>query len=186
MTDQFPTIETERLTLTELQARDISLIVKYANNEKISKYTQNLPLPYYEKDAIYWINLAHQGFKSGTRFIFAMRRRPANEFIGGISLTLATRFNRAEVGYWIAEPYWNQGYTTEATRAMVEFAFKKLGLNKVTSSHLEENVASGKVMLKSGMRKEGELQEHVRTHGVYHTLVLYGLTKKEYEHQRSA
>jgi len=175
--NQLPQIETERLILTELKAADIKDIVRYASNKKISDYTVNLPHPYFEKDAIYWINLANQGLKSGTHYIFAIRLKKDNQFVGGIGLTVEKRFNRAEIGYWIAEPFWRKGFATEATTRIIEFGFDKLELNKLTSSHLTKNPASGKVMQKSGMTQEGELKEHVLKKTEYHDLVLYGITK---------
>ena len=177
----FPEIETARLRLGELQPGDIPQIVKYAANPRIAAHTLNLPSPYTDKDAVFWINLANQGFQNGTHFIFAIRHKAGNEFIGGIGLTVEPRFNRAEVGYWLGEPFWNRGYVTEATQAIIRFGFGSLGLNKITSSHLAQNPASGRVMQKSGMTREGELKEHIRKDTAYHTLVLYGLTRSDYE-----
>ena len=96
---EFPKIESERLFLTELKANDISEIVTFASNKKISDFTLNLPYPYSEKDAIYWINLANQGFINKTNIIFGIRLKDSNQFIGGIGLTIEKRFNRAEIGY---------------------------------------------------------------------------------------
>ncbi|WP_299361440.1 GNAT family N-acetyltransferase [Winogradskyella sp.] len=177
--NQLPQIETERLILSELKSEYIEDIVKYASNKNISDYTLNLPHPYSEKDAIYWINLAHQGLKSGTNYIFAIRLKNENKFVGGIGLTVEKRFNRAEIGYWIAEPFWRKGIATEATKAMIEFGFNALKLNKLTSSHLAKNPASGKVMQNSGMTKEGELKAHILKKTEYHDLILYGITKKQ-------
>ncbi len=179
--EQFPEIETGRLQLNELRPKDIPRIVKYASNKKIWDTTLNIPFPYTEQDAVYWLNLAHQGFKEGDQVIFAIRLKPALEFIGGISLTVDKRFDRAEIGYWLAEPFWGQGFMTEAARSLVTYGFEQLGLNKITSSHFETNPASGKVLVKSGLKKEGELKEHIKKHSAYHTLVVYGLTQKEYE-----
>lgn len=181
--EQFPQIQTERLLLNQLQYTDIPQIVTYAANKRISDYTLNLPYPYTDEDAVFWINLANQGFKNKTNFIFAIRIKNDNSFIGGIGLTVEQRFNRAELGYWIAEPFWNKGYTTEAAKEMIHFGFDKLCLNKITSSHLEENSASGKVMTKNGMTLEGTLKEHVSKQAAYHNLHVYGLTKKDYEQQ---
>lgn len=68
--EQFPEIVTEKLLLTELKSSDISQIVNYAANKNISANTLNLPYPYTEKDAVYWINLANQGFKNGSHLVF--------------------------------------------------------------------------------------------------------------------
>lgn len=114
-------------------------------------------------------------------WFFGIKPRPKNQFIGGIGLIFERRCNRAEIGYWIAEPFWNKGYATEATKSIIKFGFEILNLNKFTSSHLARNPASGKVMIKSGMTKEGELIEHIIKDAAYHSLVLYGLTKSNHK-----
>lgn len=175
--NRLPEIETARLLLTELKSDDIPDIVRYASNERISDYTVNLPHPYAERDAVYWINLAHQGLKAGTHYIFAIRLKGDRRFVGGIGLTVERRFNRAEIGYWMAEPFWGKGLTTEATEAIIEFGFEKLGLKKLTSSHLAKNPASGRVLQKSGLTKEGELKAHVLKKSEYHDLIVYGIVR---------
>ena len=117
--NSFPKIETERLILNELQFKDIPVIVKYASNKNISNFTLNLPYPYSEKDAIYWINLANEGFKKRTHLIFGIRLRTTYKFIGGIGITIEQKFKRAEIGYWIAQKHWGKGYATEATKSII-------------------------------------------------------------------
>ncbi|MEO1253489.1 MAG: GNAT family N-acetyltransferase [Bacteroidota bacterium] len=180
MDHRFPEIETPRLLLTQLKSEDVSTIVHFASDEKISKTTLNLPHPYSEKDAIFWINLANQGFERGTDLIFGIKKRPDLNFIGGIGLRIERNFNRAEIGYWIAVPFWNNGFATEATKAIISYGFQHLNLNKFTSSHFAINPASGKVMSKCGMVQEGELKSHILKGDTYHDLILYGLTKASY------
>ena len=176
-----PKIETERLLLTELEFTDIPAIVKYASDKHVSEFTSNIPHPYFEKDAIYWINLANQGLKQKSNYIFGIRLKQEAQFIGGISLTANQGNNRAEVGYWVAKPYWGKGLTTEATKAILRFGFEDLRLNKVTSSHMAKNPASGRVMQKSGMVKEGFLASHILKDSKYHDLVVYGITQRQYK-----
>lgn len=176
----FPTLETGRLVLNELQAADLPRIIEYAADPGIAQYTLNIPHPYAEKDAIYWLNMAYQGFKEGTQHVFAIRLKPGLEFIGGIGLVIARRFHRAEIGYWVGKPFWNNGYTSEAMKPIIEYGFQKLNLNKIYATHLRENPASGKVMEKNGMQREGFLKEHVFKGGTYHDMVQYGLTKRDF------
>jgi ribosomal-protein-alanine N-acetyltransferase len=124
------------------------------------------------------------GIKNKKQFIFAIRLKEQAAFIGGIGLTVEQQFSRAEIGYWIGEPFWNNGYTTEATQSIIDFGFGKLGLNKIAASHIAANPASGKVMIKCGMMKEGELKEHTCKNAIFHDLILYGLTRKEYEEKK--
>lgn len=184
---QFPRIETERLILNQAAPADIPNIVRYAGNEKIVENTRTMPHPYFEEDAISWLNMANQGFKNGDQYIMAIRLKSNESFIGGIGLTLNIENNRAELGYWVAKPFWNQGYASEAVKAILSYGFKELGLNKIYAAYLTTNEASGKVMIKNGMVKEAELKDHdiKRGHNLqdnaYVSLIQYRLTKSEYE-----
>ena len=179
--DRLPSLATNRLILSQLTSVDIPKIIEYAGNRKIAEMTLNIPHPYEEEDAIFWLNRAHEGLKNKTEYSFAVRLKGSEAFIGGIGLMVNERFNLAEFGYWIAEPFWNKGYATEATRALLEFGFEELKLNKIHAAHLIENPASGKVMIKNGMIKEGEFKDHVRKDDVYKSLIQYRLTLSEFK-----
>lgn len=174
-----PTITTQRLVLRKLRSTDIPRIVKYANNRGISDNTLNIPYPYKEEDAVYWINMADEGARKSDGYIFGITLKAVDQFIGGISLTMEP-FDKAMIGYWLAEPYWNKGYMTEATAAILQFGFENLGLRKIYSNHLEQNPASGKVMINNSMIKEAVLKDHVKKGERYFTLIQYRLTEEEY------
>ena len=180
MNREFPRLETERLLLRRPEDADIPLIINYAGNKSVAERTLNIPHPYAEKDARFWIDSANEGFKNGTNIIFGIGLKPKNEFLGGIGLRIEPRFDRAELGYWIAEWFWNQGLATEAVAAILNYGFNDLKLNKILVTHLIENSASGRVMTKNKMIKEGELKEHIKKNGVYQILIQYRLTKKEF------
>ncbi|MEO1625864.1 MAG: GNAT family N-acetyltransferase [Bacteroidota bacterium] len=177
----FPELQTARLCLNQLQAADIPRILRYANEQKIADMTQNIPHPYSEESAIFWINNAHQGFVRADQYTFAIRLEEDRAFIGGVGLRLASKHRRAELGYWLALPFWGQGYMTEAVAAVLQFGFEQLKLHKIHATHLEENLASGKVMQKCGMQKEAILVDHIRKGGRFCTLVQYRLTQEEYQ-----
>jgi len=177
----FPTLHTPRLTLGQLEISDIPNIVEYAGSPNIAKMLRDLPHPYAEKDAIFWLNLANQGFANQTEYIFKLGLKETNEFIGGMGLHLKKRSNKAEVGYWIGEPFWNKGYATEALSVILKFGFEVLELNKIYATHYVKNIPSGKVMINNGMVKEGELVDDLKKDDEYLTLIQYRLTKREYE-----
>jgi len=176
----YPTLDTERLLLRQPVVRDIPTIVQLANEPTVANMTLNIPYPYQESDAVYWLNAANQGFASGLHRVFAIELRQTGQFIGGIGLTIEPRFNRAEAGYWVGKPFWNQGVATEALRAVLAFGFDTLALHKIFATHLVENLASGKVMQRAGMQWEAELHQHVRKNGQYFDLMQYQLTRPAY------
>lgn len=178
--DKYPVLEGPRLLLNKLEDSDIPRIVEYAGNIKVAETTLNIPHPYEEKDAKFWINMANQGFKDKSQFTFAVRLKTTNEFLGGIGIVLQAPHDLGSLGYWIAEPYWNNGYATEAMATILKFGFEKLNLNKIFAQYLISNVASGKVMMKNGMIKEGELKEQMKKDGIYRSVFQYRLLKSEY------
>ena len=65
--------------------------------------------------------------------------------------------NDAEIGYWIAKPYWNKGLCTEALKAMVKWCFEEEGFDKLWSDFFVDNPASGRVMEKCGFKDTGDI-----------------------------
>lgn len=65
--------------------------------------------------------------------------------------------NDAEVGYWIARPYWNRGICTEALRLLIDYCFKEKGFCTLWADYFPDNPASGKVMEHCGFRDTGDI-----------------------------
>jgi RimJ/RimL family protein N-acetyltransferase len=107
-----------------------------------------------------------------------------DELIGVVGLVVRAQDNAAEVGYWLGVPYWNQGYTTEAVRAVIDFAFETMGLNRIAASYLVRNPASGRVMEKAGMLAEGVHCQALRKWGVYEDLGYRAILRSEWEARR--
>ncbi|NJC24616.1 GNAT family N-acetyltransferase [Neolewinella antarctica] len=177
---EYPELITERLKLNRPTTLDIPAIVKMADNPRVVVTTRGMPSPYYEEDAVYFLNRAYQSFASGAAYLFAIRLRDTDEFIGGIGLHLTPEDEKAELGYWLGEPHWGGGIATEAVGAMIPFAFKELGLHKVYAHHTTDNAASAKVLLKNGMIREGVTIADTKRNGKFRDCVNYRLTKYEY------
>lgn len=112
---------------------------------------------------------------------WAIELNSTGKMIGCISLAIKKSHGRAEVGYWIGEENWNNGYCSEATKAAIRYAFTEVKINKITSRHMVENPASGKVMEKAGMTKEGILRQDFFKDGRHVDKVIYGLLKDEWQ-----
>ncbi|AFM05252.1 acetyltransferase, ribosomal protein N-acetylase [Bernardetia litoralis DSM 6794] len=176
-------LETERLILNSLSYKDIPKITAYLQNPKISENVINIPFPYSEKDAIFWINLGNQGRESKEVYNFAIRLKEDEKlnFIGAIGIRLDKKHNKAELGYWLGEPFWGKGFMSEATKRIIKFGFEILELNKINATHFLHNPASGKIMIKNKMIKEAEIKEHFKKGDIYLDIIQYRLTRKEYK-----
>jgi RimJ/RimL family protein N-acetyltransferase len=145
-----PLIETERLILRPFEEKDAKSVQKLAGNKEVSKTTLNIPYPYKDGMAEAWISTHRTGWENRAVVVFAATDKGTKGLLGTVSLVEINGTN-AELGYWFGEPYWNQGYCTEAAKALIEFAFAHLGITKIMAEHLSSNQASGRVMRKLGM-----------------------------------
>ncbi len=180
MNDTQPRIETDRLILRPFTQRDADAVMRLAGDREIADTTLNIPHPYKEGMAEDWISTHREGIESGDSLTLAITLTDTGELVGAVGLTVQKEHSRAELGYWTGRQYWGLGYCTEAARALVEYGFDKMELNRIYASHFSGNTASGRVMEKLGMKHEGIMRQHVRKEGSYVDLVIYGITRKQY------
>lgn len=166
-------IETERLILSPLKESDIPLITEYLQEKIISDNTSNIPYPYSESDARTWIKISDDALTAKTGYTFAIREKEG-EIIGAIGLH-DRNDDKAELGYWIAVPFWNKGYATEAAAAILSFGIKELKFHKIYATHFIHNPASGRIMEKIGMHKEAVLKHHIKKEGHYLDIQMYSI-----------
>jgi len=170
-----PTLHTDRLILRPFDLSDAPDVQRLAGDYAVANTTLNIPHPYEDGMAEQWIATHKPEFEKGESVTFAITLHSQPALVGAIDLIINPRFKRAELGYWIGVPYWNQGYCTEAAAALVHFAFETLRLHKITAHHQTRNPASGRVMQKLGMQKEGTLKEHVLKWERFEDIECYGL-----------
>jgi len=167
------TIETERLLLRPFTLDDATAVAALANNRNLSERTLYLPHPYTEQSAIDWIATHADNFRNDERYEFAITDRETGTVYGAIGLSHNKIHRKGSLGYWIGEPYWGNGYATEAALALVHWAFSVRGFHKVYASHFDFNQASGRVMQKIGMNLVGTLVDNLYKDGKYITEQLY-------------
>lgn len=127
-----------------------------------------------------WIEGHQPGFEAGTLATFAIVLRNDPRLIGAIGLTLDRALNKGELGYWIGKPFWNLGYATEATIAVLKYGFSDLRLNRITARHFSRNPSSGRVMEKAGMLMEGIARQDILKWGKYEDLTFYGILREDW------
>ena len=174
-----PTLHTARLILRPFQLSDAPAVQHLAGDEAVAEMTLSVPHPYGDGVAETWIASHPAAWAEGTAVTFAITTLE-NELRGTIGLQLTTPHRRGEMGYWIGRPYWGQGLATEAVRVLFDFAFGPLGLNRVQASHLPRNPASGRVMQKAGMQREGLHREQYLKGGRFEDVVHYAMLRGDW------
>lgn len=171
-------LKSERLVLRPFKLSDPEIVKNLAGNKDIAATTLEIPHPYPEGLAEEWISKHEQMRKNGSQLVFAITFE--NILIGAIGCVINKNFNNCEIGYWIGRPYWGNGFATEALGQVIKFGFEKLSFNKIHAHFMENNPASGKVMIKNGMKHEGTLKQHIIKDGKYLDIILYGILKSEF------
>jgi RimJ/RimL family protein N-acetyltransferase len=178
--EEMPVLASERLTMRPFQPTDAAEVQRLAGDRSVADTTLNVPHPYLDGMAEQWINSHAAAFAAGTELTLAITDRSSGVLVGATGLRIQRAYNSAELGYWVGSEFRNRGYCTEAARELLAHAFERLQLNRIHASHLKRNPASGKVMLKLGMRREGERPQHVKKWDRYEDLVLYGLLREDW------
>ena len=156
-------------------------MVQYLSNPLISNTTLNIPYPYAKKDAEHWLKMNHFDPAKKLPHTFVLEWKRTKKMIGAMGLHPTDEHNRAEIGYWVAVPYWNKGVATEALNAVMEYGFYQHGYHKLLATHMMDNMASGRVMIKAGMKKEGKLKDHYKKNGRYKSILMYALTRADFD-----
>jgi RimJ/RimL family protein N-acetyltransferase len=153
-------IEPVRITLPscvlrEFRRGDEPSLVRHANNRDVwINLRDSFPFPYTPSDAKSWIRMAST---TALNEVFAI---DVDGFaVGGIGLRPGEDVHRlsAEIGYWLGEEYWNRGIVTDAVKAVTQYAFDTLEMERVHAEVFEWNAASMRVLEKAGFVKEGVL-----------------------------
>jgi ribosomal-protein-alanine N-acetyltransferase len=105
-------------------------------------------------------------------FIF---RNEDEKLVGGLTLTNVRRgvAQAGSLGYWMGMAYARQGYMTAAVRVLIPFAFSTLKLHRVEAACIPDNVASVRLLEKTGFTREGYAQEYLCINGSWQDHLLY-------------
>lgn len=175
-----PILEADRLVLRPFTLDDAKELQRLVGERVIADTTLNIPHPYEDGMAEAWIGTHKSAFEARETVTLAVEARDTGNLVGAVGLRLHLANESAEIGYWIGRVYWGRGYCTEAAGAMLDYAFRALGLNRVHAAHLSRNPASGRVMVKLGMVHEGRQRQHVKKWGVFEDIEKYGILRSEY------
>lgn len=168
-----PVLDTERLRLRKARLCDAQDIYSYASDEEVARYVLWEPHRNVSETRCMIRDLRAQ-YRRGNPASWVITLKDGGRVIGTIGYIWLNTGNRsAEIGYSLARDCWNQGYMTEALRAVVRFSFDVLHLHRVEAQHDIRNPASGRVMEKSGMTPEGVLRDRIVNKGEYSTVRLY-------------
>jgi len=170
--------------LTLFDALDVR---RLAADKDIASNTKNIEHPYEDGMAQKWIGSCLRQAKSNELVHFAITLANNTEFMGTVTLHMdfglgstSTYPEEAELSYWVGKPYWNNGYATEAAKAVISHGFTAMPLNRIYAAHFTRNPASGHVLKKAGMIYEGSQLGPTVKWGTVERLELYGVSRDQF------
>ncbi len=152
-------IETERLILREVQEQDVDDMFELDSNPIVHQYLGGKPIKT-KQQAVEIIQFINKQYKELGIGRFATIEKASGEFIGwsGLKLNVGKKEelngkqNFYDIGYRFIPRYWNKGYATESSKAVLDFGFKKLNLETICGAAEIENVASNKILKRIGLQ----------------------------------
>lgn len=169
-------IETKRLVLRKFELTDAEAMYKnWASDDKV---TQFLTWPTHKDVEIsskvleMWVN----DYYEDNNYQWCIELKSIGEAIGSIGVVdYKENIEAVEIGYCIGSKYWGQGITTEALKALIEFFFEEVGVNRIEARHDPVNANSGKVMQKCGLKYEGTRIKADRNNSGICDVAMYGI-----------
>ena len=168
-----------KLNLRPWQLSDIQSLVCYADNWNIAKnMTDKFPHPYTEDAGLAFIAFANN---DDPVHIFAIDIN--GEAVGGIGIHPQDDIHRknAELGYWLAEPFWGKGIISTAIHQMVDFTFNTYEINRIFARPFGTNRASQRVLEKNGFRLEGQFEKVLYKKGEFLDELVYAIRRKDWK-----
>ncbi|MGM9903547.1 hypothetical protein A5844_001044 [Enterococcus sp. 10A9_DIV0425] len=171
-------IETDRLILRPLTMADVEDLFEYASDEETTRYV----FQRHETILDTKLSIANY-FIASPLGKYGIEWKENGKMIGTIDLRLQDGDDTAEIGYVLNRNYWGQGIVPEAGYELLKLGFEKMKLVRIFAYYNAENSKSGRVMEKLGMKQEGVIPDAKRERGRVISIILKGITKKEWMNQ---
>ena len=181
-----PTLHTSRLRLRPFVAADADALFALHSSARVLRYWDSPPWSDRAR-AGRFIASCHEMADEGTGARVAIDRRSDGAFIGWCGLTRWNpEYRSASLGYVLADAAWGHGYGTEAARALAQWAFDTLDLNRLQAETDTRNAASARVLEKLGFVHEGTLREDCIVNGDVSSSWVFGLLRRDWRSEPGA
>lgn len=173
-------LESTHVILRPFTVSDAPAMYAYASDPETTRFMR-FETHQSVEETIALLTQWEQDYKSEKYYSWAVVCKECNEVIGSIALLNVNEFHsQADCGYCYRKDHWGRGIGTECLRRVIQFGFEELGANRLEALHSVENPASGCVMKKSGMKREGVKREYFPTDHGYVDCIMYAITASDY------
>ncbi|MBP3427069.1 MAG: GNAT family N-acetyltransferase [Clostridia bacterium] len=175
-----PTLETPRLILRRIAMKDAQDIFDYSRDTEVARHVLWSAQKHISEAKDYCRYMMRR-YKYDEPSSWGIILKESGKLVGTIGyMTYSEDNNSVELGYSLARPLWNGGYMTEALSRVIEYTFEAMEVNRIEAQHELTNPASGRVMEKCGMQREGVLRQRLYNKGKYVDVALYAILREDW------
>jgi ribosomal-protein-alanine N-acetyltransferase len=169
----------DQVHLSEVKSSDKHAFIVHLNDREIYERTLRIPFPYTEAASEEWLALIAKITQEQGRPVHWAIRNADDLLIGvcGFAGIEIGKSHRAEIGYWLAKPFWGRGIMTAIVQLVCRYAFEEFGLLKIMAHVSPANLASARVLEKCGFLQEGFLRKHFVKDGMLLDARLFALLR---------
>lgn len=177
---EFPVLETDRLILRQVAPEDASSLLKYLSSKDVTKHMGLEPFKTID-DALDEISWYQSILEKKTGIRWGITLKDQGEVIGSCGfLNMVSKHHRAEIGFELSKDYWGQGIAGEALKAVSEYGFEHMDLQRIEALIEPPNIPSQKLTERHGFVREGLLRSYEFTCGKFDDLYMYSLLKQDF------
>lgn len=180
----FPKLETKRLNLRQICDEDVDDLFEMISDPEVAEFEYFYPVS--SKDqALKFIERYKEELNSKEEITWGLFLKESNQLIGTCCLgDFDEGARRAEIGYDISKSEWGKGYASEGVKAVVDFGFTKMNLNRIEAFITPGNDASVKVLEKFKFTREGLVRQRDLMKGKLVDGIIMAMLKKEYDFEK--
>jgi RimJ/RimL family protein N-acetyltransferase len=167
---------TGRLVLRDFVVSDEVQVHQFAGDPVVTRFTDWGPN--HPDDTRQFVHdcVTRSALPDRSAFTLAATRADDGRLIGSVAVWVEDAdHRRGGMGFVFHPQVWNQGYATEAARALVRFGFGPLGLRRIAATCHPDNAGSVRVLVKAGLRPEGRMRDHLRTRDGWRDSLLFAV-----------
>jgi RimJ/RimL family protein N-acetyltransferase len=170
-----PELSDGRLRLRALRPEDKPAVVRGLNDPECGRWLWAPPYPYAESDFDEFYARQATAWSQERNAFWTIADAASGEVLGAISIGIRENLESGEIGYWCGPWARRRGVTVAAVRLVRDWALDDLGLLRVEIGAFGDNIASQRVALAAGFRREGERRSFITARGVRHDDVIFGI-----------
>lgn len=176
-------LRSKRLVLRHPCARDAEAITVLANNPEISRWLARMPYPYERADAEGWI--AANAAPGAGNCTYVITLAETGEVIGACGCEIMEECALPQVGYWIGQDHWGNGYAPEAVQTLIDHVFSTSNIETIGVGCRVANTASRRVIEKCGFQYCGLDMLESRFEGAVVPIFAFRLTRRTWQSLKS-